>query len=61
MNANEIADELENIHWMQDDGKVKPFQHYADFVRQQQVEIETLKERNTFLEFFYRTVKAQEK
>ena len=43
MNANELADELENIHWMQGDGKVKPFQHYADFVRQQQAEIEALK------------------
>ena len=42
MNANEIADELENIHWLQGDGKVKPFQHYADFVRQQQAEIERL-------------------
>ena len=39
MNANQIAEELENISWIQGDGKAKPFQHYADFVRQQQAEI----------------------
>lgn len=44
MNANQIADELENIYWVQGDGKVKPFQHYANFVRQQQSEIDALKE-----------------
>ena len=43
MNAKQIADELENIYWIQGDGKGKPFQQYADFVRQQQVEIEALK------------------
>jgi len=43
MNANKIADELESISWLQGDGKVKPFQHYADFIRQQQAEIEALK------------------
>jgi hypothetical protein len=43
MNANQIADELENIYWVQGDGKGKPFQQYADFVRQQQAEIEALK------------------
>ena len=43
MNANKIADELESISWLQGDGKVKPFQHYADFIRQQQAEIESLK------------------
>jgi hypothetical protein len=43
MNANEIAEQLENISWLQGDGKVKPFQHYANFVRQQQAEIEALK------------------
>ena len=36
MNANKIAEELENINWIQGDGTVKPFQHYADFVRNQQ-------------------------
>jgi len=45
MNAKQIADELENIYWIQGDGKSKPFQQYADFVRQQQSEIEALKER----------------
>jgi hypothetical protein len=44
MNANKIAEELENISWIQGDGTAKPFQHYADFVRQQQAEIEALKQ-----------------
>ena len=44
MNANQIADELENIYWIQGDGKGKPFQQYADFIRQQQAEIEALKD-----------------
>jgi hypothetical protein len=43
MNANKIAEELENINWVQGDGTVKPFQHYANFVRQQQAEIDALK------------------
>jgi len=43
MNSKQIADELENIYWIQGDGKGKPFQQYADFVRQQQAEIEALK------------------
>lgn len=43
MNANKIAEELENISWIQGDGTVKPFQQYADFVRQQQAEINRLK------------------
>ena len=43
MNAKQMADELENIYWIQGDGKGKPFQQYADFVRQQQAEIEALK------------------
>jgi len=43
MNAKQIADELENIYWIQGDGKGKPFQQYANFVRQQQAEIEALK------------------
>jgi len=43
MNAKQIADELENIYWIQGDGKGKPFQQYADFVRQQQAQIEALK------------------
>jgi len=42
MNAKQIADELENIYWIQGDGKGKPFQQYADFVRQQQAEINRL-------------------
>ena len=43
MNAKQVADELENIYWIQGDGKGKPFQQYANFVRQQQAEIEKLK------------------
>ena len=42
MNAKQIADELENIYWIQGDGKGKPFQQYADFVRQQQAEYYSL-------------------
>jgi len=45
MNSKQVADELENIYWIQGDGKGKPFQQYADFVRQQQAEIEALKAR----------------
>ena len=48
MNANQIANELENIYWIQGDGKGKPFQQYADFIRQQQAEIEVL--RNSHIE-----------
>jgi len=50
MNAKQIADELENIYWIQGDGKGKPFQQYADFVRQQQDEIKDLKQQVAFLE-----------
>ena len=52
MNANKIAEELENINWIQGDGTVKPFQHYADFLRQQQYEIEDLKSANRFIQNF---------
>ena len=52
MNAKQIADELENIYWIQGDGKGKPFQQYADFVRQQQAEIENLKNANRFIQNF---------
>jgi len=45
MNSKQVADELENIYWIQGDGKGKPFQQYADFVRQQQAEIEALKNK----------------
>jgi len=52
MNAKQVADELENIYWIQGDGKGKPFQQYADFVRQQQAEIENLKNANRFIQNF---------
>ena len=44
MNANKIAEELENISWIQGDGTAKPFQHYANFVRQQQAKLEKSQE-----------------
>jgi len=59
MNAKQVADELENIYWIQGDGKGKPFQQYADFVRQQQVEIEALKAKTLTdeeIEEVFRTV-----
>jgi len=49
MNAKQMADELENIYWIQGDGKGKPFQQYADFVRQQQAEIEALKAKLNYM------------
>jgi len=59
MNSKQVADELENIYWIQGDGKGKPFQQYADFVRQQQVEIEALKAKTLTdeeIEEVFRTV-----
>jgi hypothetical protein len=56
MNANELADFVEISK--PDD---KTHQTIATMLRQQQAEIEALKERNRFLESFYRTVKAQSK
>ena len=61
---NELADEVEM--WGKDllalnmKGGV-PVIEGARMIRQQQIEIEALKERNLFLESFYRTVKAQAK
>jgi uncharacterized coiled-coil DUF342 family protein len=63
MNANKIAEELENINWIQGDGTVKPFQHYADFVRQQKDEIDRLKydldgfKQNFFVSGFHLQIK----
>jgi hypothetical protein len=55
MNANELADLLDfdakTLNW-------KAFADAATMLRQQQAEIEVLKERNQFLESFYRAVKA---
>ena len=56
MNGNEIADELQDAYC-----EGEKLTQVANFIRQQQAELEALKERNTFLEFFYRTVKAQQK
>jgi hypothetical protein len=67
MKANQIAEELENISWIQGDGKCKPFQHYADFIRQQQAEIEALKIKHDAIACsscacgFIKRGKAQEK
>ena len=52
MNANELIDELENIYWVQGDGKGKPFQQDADFIRQQQAEIERLTKENRDLGYY---------
>jgi uncharacterized protein YcgL (UPF0745 family) len=63
MTANKIAEELENINWIQGDGTVKPFQHYADFVRQQQAEIDRLNydldgfKQNFFVSGFHLQIK----
>jgi hypothetical protein len=69
MNANEIADKLLKnnlVSW----GKCTPEEHdtsvwtndqAATMLRQQQDELDALKERNRFLESFYRTVKARSK
>jgi cell division protein FtsB len=54
MNANELADMAENACCAYQ-------KEIATMLRQQQAELDVLKERNRFLESFYRTVKAQEK
>jgi len=51
MNANEIIDEL--------NGRLD--HKAANMIRNLQAEVEALKERNKFLESFYRTVMAQQK
>jgi len=53
MNANELADKLEQGHW---EGGTR--EQAATMLRQQQDELDALKERSQFLECFYRTVKA---
>jgi hypothetical protein len=60
MNAQKLADELEKAPtlWFKDDIAGK---WIIEKLRQQQAELDVLKERNRFLESFYRTVKAQEK
>jgi hypothetical protein len=57
MNANELANELHLISSQKKDLLDKS----VTMLRQQQAEIKALKEKNRFLESFYRTVKAQEK
>ena len=63
MNANELADMLakSSIRKVSQGEVVVDMFEIADMLRQQQAEIEALKERNRFLESFYRTVKAQSK
>ena len=60
MNANELADKLMSSLTMEYDCD-DYMEQAATMLRQQQAEIEALKERNQFLESFYRTVKAQSK
>ena len=55
MNANEMAD----LMILFDSGRIyEHAEEIATMLRQQQTEIEALKERNRFLESFYRAVKA---
>jgi len=62
VNANELADEVEM--WGRDllslnmKGGV-PVIEGAKMLRQQQAELDTLKERNLFLEAIYKTIKAR--
>ena len=60
MNANELADALD---WVCENHLVgigdADFKATATMLRQQQSEIEALKERNKELESFYRNVKAR--
>jgi len=58
MNANELADELEEFSG---DGAFKYYLEIATMLRQQQAEIDALKERNLFLESIYRIIKVREK
>jgi hypothetical protein len=65
MNANELADKLEDAldtdSWCQECGleTTEPVgRQAATMLRQQQDELDALKERNRFLESFYRAVKA---
>lgn len=61
MNANELADALDKAaEYLTMIGDAD-FKQAATMLRQQQAELDVLKERNRFLESFYRTVKAQEK
>jgi cell division protein FtsB len=57
MNADKLATELHLISSQKKDLLDKS----VAMLRQQQAELDVLKERNRFLESFYRTVKAQEK
>jgi hypothetical protein len=63
MNANEIADKLEKPMVDNPDcpnfSRTRGFmQQVVSILRQQQDELDALKERNKFLESFYRAVKA---
>jgi hypothetical protein len=60
MNANELADKLMSSLTMEYDCD-EYMEQAATILRQQQDELDALKERNQFLESFYRTVKAQSK
>jgi hypothetical protein len=65
MNANELAEFIKTIsEYREFDGRTycqECFKATQDMLLQQQSEIEKMKERNQFLESFYRTVKAQSK
>jgi hypothetical protein len=75
MNANELADMAENaccayqkeiaVMLRQQQEQIDKLTAIVALremnIKQQQAELDVLKERNRFLESFYRTVKAQEK
>jgi hypothetical protein len=59
LNSNELAEKLLDCLGAEERWEIRS--KSASMLRHQQIEIETLKERNLFLESFYRTVKAQAK
>lgn len=60
MNANELADELYDLDVQASQQSLNDWgEQAATMLRQQQAEIEALKERNKELESFYRNVKAR--
>jgi hypothetical protein len=61
MNANELADYLDNNVEAMLFTEQPYLDQAATMLRQQQAELDALQERNRFLESFYRTVKAQSK
>jgi len=61
VNANELAYDWEHTAFISEESKQECGDKMAVVLRQQQVELDALKERNLFLEAIYKTIKAQEK